>query len=149
MGCFASLMYVVQGNGKELNDMALSSLVDSTDWPLEIWPDHGSMLGGDIIYFTGPCLLPSNPKEYRCYFGEDLEQEGQLAVPADGEAMPVGKCVVPRLDTLGQVTFRVEGEGEEPDQLQIWSRKYHASEYSQPDLIQCNTLQLSSCINAK
>ena len=107
--------------------------VDAADWPLEIWPDHGSMMGGDVVYFTGPCILPTNAHEYRCRFGDDFEQEGEEVLPAEAEDMPVGKCVVPRLDTLGQVTLTVSTVEEQPEaHAQSWPHKYHASKSHAP-----------------
>ncbi|ELU14026.1 hypothetical protein CAPTEDRAFT_222579 [Capitella teleta] len=87
--------------------------VDNDDWPLEIWPKHGSFLGGYDLYFTGPCITKDNVDQYWCQFGTN-EDEFHVQV-AEGEDMPVGKCVVPRLDTLGEVVFRVYRRDEEGD----------------------------------
>ena len=33
-------------------------LSDPVDWPLELNPSHGTMLGGEVVYVSGPCYLP-------------------------------------------------------------------------------------------
>ncbi|KAK2161853.1 hypothetical protein LSH36_108g00007 [Paralvinella palmiformis] len=32
--------------------------IDPVDWPLELNPSHGTMLGGEVVYVSGPCYLP-------------------------------------------------------------------------------------------
>ena len=73
------------------------------DWPLELYPRHGSMFGGHEVHMSGTCF--TSPSTTRCRFGEVVTESRY-----DGNLMQV-RCVSPMQDVVGMVKAAVSGDG--------------------------------------
>ena len=69
-------------------------------WELEVSPGSVGLFAGSPVYFSGPCLLPS--QNLRCRFG--THEVYGMAVP---DTQSKGVCVAPTLHMAGWMDFCV------------------------------------------